>query len=226
MSDEWLCVQVSAAIELGTKQGSGTSPWGTYAYLTNIYCRNVPRGCGVRLKVNVCTMGKSNSPTTPLGCFVLLFPVVMCCSAGYAYLRVAPLAVMRLCLLCVLLGCTSSRDGPRESAAMSLTSIVQEVLSTTVLYCDEPCSPLCQPTCAAALCRQRLERWHGGRHPQPERRLRPLRLWLRRRRVHTHGNHAPAIRRETVMLSRLRFSTRVQFSTRRTFVSLTEQHGQ
>ena len=59
MSDEWLCVQVSAAIELGTKQGSGTSPWGTYAYLTNIYCRNVPRGCGVRLKVNVCTMCKS-----------------------------------------------------------------------------------------------------------------------------------------------------------------------
>ena len=109
MSDEWLCVQVSAAIELGTKQGSGTSPWGTYAYLTNIYCRNVPRGCGVRLKVNVCTMCKSNSPTvdhTPLGCFVLLFPVVMCCSAGYACGRHA--AVPAVCPVGM---CMSSCDG-------------------------------------------------------------------------------------------------------------------
>ena len=77
MSDEWLCVQVSAAIELGTKQGSGTSPWGTYAYLTNIYCRNVPHGCGVRLKVNVCTMCKSNSPTTPL--WLAVSSVLSCC---------------------------------------------------------------------------------------------------------------------------------------------------
>ena len=75
MGDEWLCVQVSAAIELGTKQGSGTSPWGTYAYLTNIYCRNVPRGCGVRLKVNVCTMCKSNSRPHATG---LLCPAVSC----------------------------------------------------------------------------------------------------------------------------------------------------
>ena len=104
MSDGWLCVQVSAAIELGTKQGSGTSPWGTYAYLTNIYCRNVPHGCGVRLKVNVCTMCKSNSPTTPLWLAVslrlisafLLSPAVL----SRCVVALAMVVVMRLCLLC------------------------------------------------------------------------------------------------------------------------------
>ena len=118
------------------KQGSGTSPWGTYAYLTNIYCRNVPHGCGVRLKVNVCTMCKSNSRPHATGLFC---PAVSCrdvllrwlrvltrCPAGYAYGRHA--AVPAVCPVGM---CMPSRDGvaepapsscrddPRESATMS-----------------------------------------------------------------------------------------------------------
>ena len=48
---------VTAGIQLGCFTGQpGGSPWGTYAYLTNIESRNIPKGCGIRLKVNVCTM--------------------------------------------------------------------------------------------------------------------------------------------------------------------------
>jgi hypothetical protein len=48
---------VTAGIQLGLFTGKpGGSPWGTYAYLTNIESRNIPKGCGIRLKVNVCTM--------------------------------------------------------------------------------------------------------------------------------------------------------------------------
>jgi hypothetical protein len=50
-------VGVTAGIQLGLFTGQpGGSPWGTYAYLTNVKSRNIPTGCGIRLKVNVCTM--------------------------------------------------------------------------------------------------------------------------------------------------------------------------
>eukprot|EP01051_Picozoa_sp_SAG22_P000432 SAG22_NODE_11_length_35583_cov_107.128790_32_plen_510_part_00 len=65
---------VVAGIQLGCFTGQpGASPWGTYAYLTNVESRNIPKGAGIRLKVNVCTMVRAGTapPALTTACLVV-----------------------------------------------------------------------------------------------------------------------------------------------------------